>query len=149
MKGEEDFLARRYPDIPWREPIPVQVPGLGAAALGCRICIALRGMAAQDVPSLPRTQTEFEQHLATEHGLEHSYAVRLEGGPYDDDRSTLAREPGPVIVAYPCPAPENCPSGNGIHWDEREYGRPGEARYERVESHDRWLVYRYVGGLAS
>lgn len=56
----------RFPFIPWREPIRVTVPGLGSG-LGCRICIAERGMRGVDVMRLPRTEAEHAAHMQQEH----------------------------------------------------------------------------------
>lgn len=56
----------RVPGIPWREPLPVTVPGVGVG-FACRLCIAAYGLRGRDVVRLPQTREEFDAHLAEFH----------------------------------------------------------------------------------
>jgi hypothetical protein len=40
-------LKEHFPDIPWEEPIPVTVEG--KRYMGCRVCIAQKGLRGSDV----------------------------------------------------------------------------------------------------
>ena len=56
-----------YPDIHWREPVELVVPGKGRG-LGCRLCIGHWGIAASDIPSRTMKTTEdYESHMAVFH----------------------------------------------------------------------------------
>jgi hypothetical protein len=63
-------LQLAHPKISWLKPIfvrpligkPDETPGLG-----CRICIARYGLAGFNIGKLPKTQAEFDQHLAIYH----------------------------------------------------------------------------------
>jgi hypothetical protein len=59
-------LETRFPQIPWREPIPIHVPDVGKG-LGCRLCIAAYGLRGEDVPNLPQTEEEFATHMEQFH----------------------------------------------------------------------------------
>lgn len=63
----EEALQARYPEIPWNEPLPVTVPGVGAG-LACRICIAQFGLQGRDAGRLPQTTEQFDEHMALMHG---------------------------------------------------------------------------------
>jgi hypothetical protein len=60
-------FEERFPYIAWRMPQKVTVPGQGTW-LACRICIAEKGLKAEDLPDVGfTTQEQFEAHLAQEH----------------------------------------------------------------------------------
>lgn len=61
-----DDLIARYPDIPWRKPVPV-VRTDGAAGYACRICIALVGLRAADIDTLPQSPEAVDAHIRTAH----------------------------------------------------------------------------------
>jgi hypothetical protein len=63
---DDDALVARFPAIAWRAPILITVAG-GATGLGCRLCIARKGLHASQVKALARTQAEFERHMEREH----------------------------------------------------------------------------------
>jgi hypothetical protein len=54
-------LERDFPWIPWREPIPISTVGRGHG-LGCRVCIASKGIRGAEVEFLPQTPKEFAEH---------------------------------------------------------------------------------------
>jgi hypothetical protein len=58
-------LERNFPGIPWREPI--LVTGADAGGLGCRFCIALTGLKAEEIPGLPQDRAAFTDHMARHH----------------------------------------------------------------------------------
>jgi hypothetical protein len=62
----EVWVAKKYPWIPWREPISISTPGRGSG-LGCRICIAHVGIKGWQVETLPQTREEFQAHLDAVH----------------------------------------------------------------------------------
>jgi hypothetical protein len=62
----ETELRQRFPSIPWREPIAIRVT-IGAWGLACRICIAQRGLRADQVSDLPKTPEAHARHLAEAH----------------------------------------------------------------------------------
>jgi hypothetical protein len=61
-------LVRLYPHIPWYEPVIIHRSDTGIERYGCRICIALDGLAGKDVPDLPETPDEWIEHMAIVHG---------------------------------------------------------------------------------
>jgi hypothetical protein len=58
-------IEHSYPFIKWREPLLIE--SVYGSALGCRLCIAKRGIRAIDVPSLPQDKAQFDEHLAADH----------------------------------------------------------------------------------
>lgn len=64
----ENMLKIRFPEIPWREPIPITIMGTAVTGLGCRLCIALNGHKGEDTAKLPQTRAEFDRHLEECHG---------------------------------------------------------------------------------
>jgi len=65
----ERQLVEIYPEIRWREPVEVRVTGGKIHGLGCRFCMALVGLKASEVGSLPHNKEEFEKHMREVHGL--------------------------------------------------------------------------------
>ena len=64
----EEVLERDFPEINWREPLPVSsAQGKG---LACRFCIAFDGLKGKMVPNLPQNKHEFAKHLREVHGRE-------------------------------------------------------------------------------
>lgn len=61
----EAELEQTFPEIPWREPLPVTTPG--ASGLACRFCIALYGLKGSNVGRLPQTAEEFAEHMEALH----------------------------------------------------------------------------------
>ena len=62
-------VERRFPSIPWREPLPVKLLDASASGLACRICIAVRGLHGSEVGALAKTREEFDEHMKQEHPL--------------------------------------------------------------------------------
>jgi hypothetical protein len=61
-------LEERFPGILWREPVMIKVEGAAESHYGCRVCIALEGIAGRDVIRLPRSLKEWEEHFLDQHG---------------------------------------------------------------------------------
>lgn len=62
-------LKVRFPSVPWREAVPITVAGNPpTTGLGCRLCIAMKGLKAAEVGKLPQTAEEFKKHLDECHG---------------------------------------------------------------------------------
>jgi hypothetical protein len=59
-------LETILPSIDWRAPLPVTTQS--ASGLGCRYCIAMRGLKGSVVGELPQTDEEFERHMRDVHG---------------------------------------------------------------------------------
>lgn len=59
---------RRFPDIPWREPVRVTVAGVAEEAIICRACVAELGIHGYAVAerSFP-TREDFDAHLEAVH----------------------------------------------------------------------------------
>lgn len=73
MKPEDEFTVEYDLDplvelagIPWLDPLPVTVPGVGGG-LACRLCAAKYGLSARDVGRLRQTVEEHEEHLRQFH----------------------------------------------------------------------------------
>lgn len=64
----EKQLKVKFRSVPWREPLPIKV--VGSSGLGCRLCIARKGIKAAEVQRLPQTQQEFDKHMEEVHGKE-------------------------------------------------------------------------------
>lgn len=62
---DESELKQRYPWIEWDEPILVN------GRFGCRYCIAQKGLNGRDVPRLPNSLKDFQEHLKEVHGIDH------------------------------------------------------------------------------
>lgn len=62
-----EWLEENQPWIQWREPILMQ--NLGGSGLGCRICIAQKGIAGHNIKYLPQSESEHDDHLAACHGI--------------------------------------------------------------------------------
>lgn len=66
-----DDLRRDHPGIDWNEPVRISIPGYGSWWV-CRLCIALRGVSAQDLIheraefAWPNRQ-EAVDHVGSEH----------------------------------------------------------------------------------
>jgi len=64
-------FEKQFPDLPWRTPLPISVPGPGPGGLirrfGCRICIAEHGIKSDDVLNLPKSWSESFFHIFTAH----------------------------------------------------------------------------------
>jgi hypothetical protein len=45
---DEGELRRRFPEIPWDQPVPIVVAGYGGFH-ACRYCIAIKGLKAHDM----------------------------------------------------------------------------------------------------
>lgn len=61
-----DELERRYPGIPWREPIEV-VRTDGERGWACRLCVAKLGLKASEIPTLADDPAIVRLHLELEH----------------------------------------------------------------------------------
>lgn len=72
MHFREQDLERRFPSVPWKEPIALAslVPASKTTEFGCRYCIAMRGLTAPEITEHPKTAEEFRKHLKTEHDVE-------------------------------------------------------------------------------
>jgi hypothetical protein len=58
----------RFPAIDWLEPQPVETPA--GRWLTCRLCTALHGLKAQDLPRVGFTAREdWERHVREVHSL--------------------------------------------------------------------------------
>ncbi len=65
----EALLQVRFPEIEWREPVEVTVPGI-SKRLVCRICIARYGLKADEVAcNWPRSRQMFNKHMAENHHI--------------------------------------------------------------------------------
>jgi hypothetical protein len=64
----EQQLREKFPALSWNEPISIVVLGKGRR-LGCRLCIAMYGLKAQDLEKLMETEEEFQNHLLAIHGV--------------------------------------------------------------------------------
>jgi len=62
----EDKLELTYPGLPWRYPLACRV-STGETGLGCRLCIAMHGIKAEEISDLPQTQDEFAAHMRQFH----------------------------------------------------------------------------------
>lgn len=58
-------------------------------AIGCKICIATKGLNGGDIASLPQTEEELYDHLEREH---HMVVPREGETPEDADRRVLASD---------------------------------------------------------
>jgi hypothetical protein len=65
---EEVRATDRDNIVPWDEPVKMYHVFSGVDALGCRLCIARHGIAAENIHALPRTMEEFLQHRKEKHG---------------------------------------------------------------------------------
>ena len=67
-------LERHFPEIAWREPVPLRIAGWPAwEGFACRVCIARHGLRAQEVLAGDtahafQTREEFDRHWQEEHG---------------------------------------------------------------------------------
>ena len=59
-------LEKRFPDIPWREPLPIKVIG-GKQKFACRLCIGQFGIKGTDIGALPTTHEAVLEHLEEIH----------------------------------------------------------------------------------
>lgn len=66
MVDNASTLRRRYPRIPWDEPLPVTLT-TGQSGYACRYCVALRGLRGEEVPNLPKTKLEVIAHIEMNH----------------------------------------------------------------------------------
>lgn len=81
-----DF-ERRFPHIPWRDPVKLKAPGFEGWA--CRVCVGEHGLKAGGVANFPaafESRVDCAEHLRVEHGVEVS-------GPH-----MLAPEDFPVTI---------------------------------------------------
>lgn len=59
---------RRWPTLPWREPIPVSLMGRpNEVRYACRYCIAIKGLRGDQVADLPGDAAAIIAHIAAEH----------------------------------------------------------------------------------
>lgn len=64
FKDPEQSLMTRFPEIRWREPVTVTTPD--GTFQTCRLCTALYGLKAVDVPKVSfRSLRAFEMHMRT------------------------------------------------------------------------------------
>lgn len=66
MPFTEKQLMEKFEYIPWRQPVLIRVPNY-ASGLGCRICIAMKGLKGEQVKELPQSLEEFEKHMREQH----------------------------------------------------------------------------------
>lgn len=59
-------LERDHPQIDWREPIAITLPG--ARGYACRICIANDGLAASEVERVEADAEVVRRHIVEAHG---------------------------------------------------------------------------------
>jgi hypothetical protein len=70
MSFREQELEKRYPTIPWRQPIKLGSLSEGSVTLwGCRYCISLHGLTHSGMSTHPTTYKEFKEHMEKEHGV--------------------------------------------------------------------------------
>lgn len=60
-------LETHYAWIRWRDPLTVVPMGEGSPRLGCRFCIAQKGLTSEAIPTLPATRAEFDEHMRKFH----------------------------------------------------------------------------------
>lgn len=62
------MMEMRFPWVQWREPINVRLPGRYEGHLGCRLCIAAKGLQAAAPQGKVFSDTEaFNAHLQEVH----------------------------------------------------------------------------------
>jgi len=59
-------LELLYPMVAWRSPLLVKHTD-GASGYACRLCIAQRGLSANEIHELPQDPELVRAHLAIEH----------------------------------------------------------------------------------
>lgn len=59
-------LEAKYPFIPWKEPVHMNDME-GNEGFGCRICIAEKGIKAEEIKDLPRSVTAHARHMKEYH----------------------------------------------------------------------------------
>jgi len=64
---DEQDLESAYPDITWKEPLPIRTEE--ASGLGCRYCIALYGVHGRNISRLSQSRQEFDLHMKLFHNV--------------------------------------------------------------------------------
>lgn len=65
----EAQLMAKYPAIDWCAPVKVTRLGETDSRLVCRLCMAMNGFAASDLPWWPNNPEDFAKHMAFTHDL--------------------------------------------------------------------------------
>ena len=61
-------ILAMFPGLPWLKPITISFMGGGPVTqFGCRLCIAQQGMNIGKAADHPKTQEQFDAHMAQVH----------------------------------------------------------------------------------
>lgn len=59
---------KSWPDLPWREPLPVSLlDNPNDVRFACRFCIAIKGLRGDQVPDLTADRAAVVAHIEAEH----------------------------------------------------------------------------------
>lgn len=67
LKEFEQQVVRDLPQVRWREPLMVRTFHSNHSYFGCRLCIGAFGLLGGEVPALPATRAEYDQHMQEWH----------------------------------------------------------------------------------